>query len=226
GHDRPRRRCGGGGLRDVERAHVAGVMGRTEVAGQTGLAAGQLLHGPGGGGVERHDPVPGNDVVADPGRLGAGPADVVVVGAVLLDAPVPRAALGRRRLRGPGGGGGLGRDRGEPGDHQDGQRRGQDETDILHGRTFRPTGADSLPAPMSPTVSWSVAPSAGNQPARSPVFRPSGPNASTRASTRPSIVCSAATTSTVSPAARAVSAVIGPMQATTGGTGRSPATVR
>ena len=47
-------------------------------------------------------------------------------------------------------------------------------------------------------------------------------NASTRAETRPSIVCSPATTSTVSPAWRAVSAVTGPMHATTGG--RAPAT--
>ena len=51
-------------------------------------------------------------------------------------------------------------------------------------------------------------------------------SSSATAATRPSIVCGSATTSTRRPAARAVSAVTGPMQATTGGTGCPPATAR
>src|SRR3546814_2328667 len=47
-----------------------------------------------------------------------------------------------------------------------------------------------------------------------------------RAATRPEMVCSLASTSTVRPLARAVSAVIGPMQATAGGTASGPSSSR
>ena len=79
-------------------------------------------------------------------------------------------------------------------------------------RPSSPAGSTDSAARRGPTE-WSA-----NQPAAAKM--------STSAETRPAMVCSAATTSTVRPAARAVSAVTGPMQATTGGTGRSPATAR